>query len=136
MPSFIVKAQPDTDWYCLWSSIVDNCTAHGERSELTRRMNNYGEDTTEVRWERADETGTSALQGDDDWNDKAFIVNNVDGYDFPESEFHIGLLLPRTALRKWVETQDHSLLLQEIYDKKIADGVWAPSDPVMKRSDV
>ena len=107
MPSYIVKASPDEDWYAVWSTIVDAPTYFGTRAELERSIHDPRELAPE-RFARADERGTSADWTDwpkDDmpfgWNYAEFLVmegspDNPDGAD--------GCwLLPRENLRAYCE---------------------------------
>lgn len=109
MPSFIVKAETDQDWYCLWSTVVDAPTYWGSRGELEREVHDPRE-TAGERFDRADKNGTSArIPGTPDteqwfgWNDDTFVLmeagpdlRNEDGY----------WLLPRANLRAFCEALD------------------------------
>lgn len=71
MPSFIVKPDPAVDLYCEWSTVVDNLTSVGTRTD-------YPPD----RLARADATGTSAHDFSEyGWDDKKFIVTNTERSD-------------------------------------------------------
>lgn len=102
MPSYIVKASRDEDWYVKWSTIVDAPCGHGTRAQLERM---YPGVATPDRFQRADERGTSADWPDwpinrmpFGWNDAAFIV--MEGA--PDAEDGCWLL-PRANLRAYCE---------------------------------
>jgi hypothetical protein len=110
MPSFIVKASPDEDWYCRWSTIVDAPTYWGSREELTSAAW-QPEEVAAERFERADANGTSAcipgVPADEQWfgwNDGDFILMEA-GPDYPEGEDGCWLL-PRANLRAFCEGLD------------------------------
>ena len=96
MPTFIVKADPDDDFYVHWSTVVDAPTKWGPR------------DSSEPaeRWERADQNGTSAawpeLPDDEQpfgWNDDEFMVMEIEPYA-PGGHYWT---LPRKNLRAFCE---------------------------------
>ena len=58
MPSYILKASPDLDLFCEWSSVVDGPTWVGTRDELVAR----GVEPDRIT--RAAFCGTSALWGE------------------------------------------------------------------------
>jgi hypothetical protein len=108
MPSFLVKADPDADWYCLWSTIVDAPTYWGTRAELAAEHPNPAAVAPE-RFERADKNGTSAMiPGVLDveqwfgWNDRSFILMEA-GPEYREGGCW---LLPRANLRAFCEALD------------------------------
>ena len=81
MPSFIIKADPDLDLYCTWSTVVDNITWMGSRADAFQAS--YVE-ATEERLARADVAGTSVvLYGGEQgppaygWAYNGFIVSNL-----------------------------------------------------------
>lgn len=79
MPSYIVKINPEDDLYTYWSTIVDAPLFLGTRAELTdyllREARDAGVETAaDERFERADRTGTSSVDGFYDWGEKDFIV--------------------------------------------------------------
>jgi hypothetical protein len=105
MPSFLVKASPDEDWYCRWSTIVDAPTAWGSREQMTREAHDPREVAPE-RFERADRNGTSAMiPGTPDaeqwfgWSDGEFILAEA-GPDYREGG---SWMLPRANLRAFCE---------------------------------
>lgn len=68
MPRFILKTAPQVDLYVEWSTIVDDATWVGTRAEALRQFDR-------PRIDRADQTGTSELQGRlGAWDDEALIV--------------------------------------------------------------
>jgi hypothetical protein len=82
MPSYIVKPDPDVDLYVRWSTIVDNVTALGTRAQFDHGykkdlLNGIDSDWKPERFERADQTGTSAFDGDYGWNDRWIMVHNL-----------------------------------------------------------
>jgi hypothetical protein len=105
MPSFLVKASPDEDWYCMWSTIVDAPTSWGTRTDLVRAAYDAREVASE-RFDRADKNGTSArIPGTADadqwygWTDGPFILMEA-GPDYREGGCW---LLPRENLRAFCE---------------------------------
>lgn len=119
MPSYIVKADPAVDWYCLWSTVVDAPIDWGTRAELSRDL--HGEAGEAERFARADERGTSVNWTDwpaDDmpfgWQDDEFIV--MEGA--PErDDYEDGCwMLPRENLRTYCETGDPALLRWERHE--------------------
>lgn len=109
MPSYIVKASPDEDWYCLWSTIVDAPCRWGSRSEL-RRTSYDPREVAPDRFQRADENGSSARWPDWPaerqpfaWADESFILME----SAPERPNDNGCwLLPRENLRAFCEALD------------------------------
>lgn len=108
MSSFLVKAESDVDWYCLWSTVVDAPVTWGSRAELTRAALDPREATAK-RFERADKNGTSArIPGIPDaeqwfgWNDGAFVLMEAG----PEYREGGAWLLPRANLRAFCEALD------------------------------
>ena len=109
MPSFIVKARPDEDWYCMWSTVVDAPTSWGTRAEMVQHAWD-ARDVASERFERADKNGTSAkIPGTSDdrqwfgWNDGEFILMEAG----PEQRDEDGCwLLPRENLRAFCEALD------------------------------
>jgi hypothetical protein len=59
MPSYIVKASPDEDFYVMWSTIVEAPTAWGTRAQLTAVTYFTPDELTPDRFDRADQYGTS-----------------------------------------------------------------------------
>lgn len=82
MPSYILKTARDSDEYVWWSDIVEAPLAIGTRNHITNAMVRTGRKAEEWacdRFERADETGTSALwpSADDPaygWDDGTLIA--------------------------------------------------------------
>lgn len=74
MPSYIVKPERDVDFYFEWSTIVDCPDAWGTRAELEA---SHHVPTSPERFERADTTGTSSLDGFFDWDDTEFVVREI-----------------------------------------------------------
>jgi hypothetical protein len=103
VPSFIVKPDPDDDFYVEWSTVVDAPTAYGSREELTADLGPRS--GSAERFDRADEFGTSMcdplLPRDDQffgWNDKEFTVHNVGA--------PTGKLIARKDIRELCERLD------------------------------
>lgn len=83
MPSFIVKPNPDRDFYVRWSTIVDDATACGSRAELTEYLTKFKPywEADPARFERADETGTSGYdeaEGFLGWDTDEFFINQFE----------------------------------------------------------
>ena len=60
MPSYIVKPRPDRDLYVMWSTVVDNLTGVGTRSEFEADYRHDPRMVAAERFDRADTNGTSA----------------------------------------------------------------------------
>lgn len=114
MPSYIVKADPDQDFYVRWSTIVDAPTDWGTRSHLERSARRP-EEVTPDRFARADERGTSAdwpgFAPDEQpygWTDSdGFIVGEVDLSNDQRNDDEGGwYVLPRANLRALCERLD------------------------------
>jgi hypothetical protein len=71
MPHFILKPEPDKDLYVWWSTITEVPMAVGTRAELAVQMSRSGEDSSPERFDRADQRGTSSVDGLDGWADGA-----------------------------------------------------------------
>jgi len=80
----ILKATPDRDLYCIWSSVVDQPTMLGTRSDVTEDLGEHEmgprgctawhPDEIDSALRRADETGTSSVRGYGNWGDPALMV--------------------------------------------------------------
>jgi hypothetical protein len=95
MGRFILKPDRDVDFYVEWSTIVENVTAMGTRTELAKLLHEYcpGDGAAE-RFDRADQTGSSATWGDSPsapygWDDEYLMAEQR--------------LLPRAKLREYAE---------------------------------
>lgn len=93
MPSYIVKIDRDTDRYVYWSTIVDAPLFYGNRAEmenyLQTRANHHSPELAGAdRFERANETGTSSVDGFYDWDDTGGFMfeqrGTVQRSDIPE----------------------------------------------------
>lgn len=84
MVHIVVKATPERDLYCIWSTITDSPIFVGTRAEILdhlteRRRDGIDRgpgDSPEVRIDRADTTGTSAMYGspfDGAFDDTGFV---------------------------------------------------------------
>jgi hypothetical protein len=72
MPNFILKPEPDVDQYVLWSAITEVPYFVGTRDECKAKLTrwNEGEDAAaDERFDRADRSGTSSVEGLDGWDD-------------------------------------------------------------------
>jgi hypothetical protein len=87
MPSYIVKADPNEDFYVEWSTVVDAPIRWGTAAEVTARRD---------RIARADATGTSSFDGFYNWEQASFLVANLGDGDFYR--------LPRRNLRAFLGT--------------------------------
>lgn len=76
MPHYIVKIDRDTDLYVNWSTIVDAPGAIGTREGLADYLRfTAGEKAADAaRFDRADATGTSSIDGFYGWDEQEFIV--------------------------------------------------------------
>lgn len=88
MPRFIIKAEPDVDFYVDWSTIVDAPCEWGPAAVFQTPI-------PADRLERADATGTSSFDGFFDWDTKTLIVANMGDNEFYD--------LPRDNLRAFLE---------------------------------
>lgn len=76
MPRFIMKDRPDADWYVMWSTIVDAPVFAGTRAEFWTEFGAEG--AACERFERADATGTSLIDGEvGGWDDESILVANL-----------------------------------------------------------
>ena len=70
MPHFILKPAPDRDEYVLWSTITECPYFVGTREECKRELSVHGPGAgASERFDRADRTGTSSVDGLDGWDD-------------------------------------------------------------------
>lgn len=133
MPSYIVKASPDEDWYVRWSTIVDAPCEFGTRAEMERAP---GVDSAPERFARADERGTSAdwpRWSTDSmpfgWQDAEFIV--MEGSP-PSPDGQEGCwVLPRKNLRAYCERVAEGDLAADLlrFDRD------TPADPTTERTE-
>jgi hypothetical protein len=107
MPTFIVKANREDDFYVLWSTVVDSPTGWGTKAEVKALLAFRGVDASEERFNRADVTGTSMndpLIGIKDqwfgWEDKEFLLME---WDIPNRKKGGVYLLPRENLKAFCE---------------------------------
>lgn len=78
MPSYIVKGDPSREEYVYWSTVTDAPYAWGSRAELEAELEkiNPGRNAAAPeRFDRADETGTSSLDGFYCWDDDTLIYD-------------------------------------------------------------
>lgn len=66
MGTYLIKPDPDVDWYAYWSSVVDSPLAWGSKASLAARPD-IGPELNPDRFERADETGTSLRHARSSW---------------------------------------------------------------------
>lgn len=66
MPSIILKATPESKNYVVWSSIVDAPLGYGTQEEL--QSGGFRREYTDERFERADRTGSSLMDGGYGWD--------------------------------------------------------------------
>lgn len=128
MPNFIVKAERDQDWYCIWSTVVDAPTYWGSRAELVAEHYDPAAVAAE-RFKRADQNGTSAkIPGTPDdeqwfgWNDGPFVLMEAG----PESSGDGCWLLPRANLRAFCEALGSERDTTDLC-------VWEPHDDTTTR---
>ncbi len=70
MPHFILKPTPEGDLYVLWSTITEVPYFAGTRDECKKVLAPEGaESAADERFDRADVTGTSSLDGLDGWDE-------------------------------------------------------------------
>lgn len=89
MPSFIVKPNPDRDFYVRWSEVVDEVTACGSRAELTEYLTKFKPywEADPERFDRADKTGTSsAAPAEYGWEHNKFFLGQYEEYRFVRRE--------------------------------------------------
>ena len=91
MPHFVVKADPNEDWYVEWTTITDGPVAYGTRADFLEEEPGWGD-----RMDRADQTGTSAMMDPPwfSWDTEWFMVAE------PLDEQRT---LPRKHLRAYTE---------------------------------
>lgn len=83
MPGHIVKPSRDRDFYVRWSTVVDDVTACGSRAELTEYLAKFhGYIAADpARFDRADESGSSAVEGSSawfGWDDDTFVLRQYE----------------------------------------------------------
>ena len=80
MASFIVKPTRDREFYVRWSTVVDDVTACGSRAELTEYLAKFGKpnEADTARFDRADETGSSAYGGLYGWDRDEFWLGQYE----------------------------------------------------------
>jgi hypothetical protein len=101
MPSIIIKVDPEEDLYACYSTITEGFTAWGPERELTEILQEWQVPCSIDRFERADETGTSARYGDGRWEDEGFLVR---WNPLEDKEMDQAYWLPREVLKQWLET--------------------------------
>jgi hypothetical protein len=79
MGTAIVKPSPEEDFYIIWSSIVDNLYGCGTRAEIE---NSFPEEAHPMRFQRADEWGTSSLLRRCGWNSDRILVREDDALEY------------------------------------------------------
>ncbi|UDL16754.1 hypothetical protein SEA_ATUIN_61 [Arthrobacter phage Atuin] len=110
MGNFIIKADPEEDFYILWSTYTDSPIGYGTRQEFE----DWEPETyTDQRFERADRTGTSYLLGCGSWEDDIRLVT---GGTKPDHWY-----IPREHIRQvcvgLVDNDDNREAQQEIIDQ-------------------
>lgn len=76
MPQYIVKPDRDVDFYVYWDTVTDAPWFWGTRAELEQETEERYAMKPE-RFERADEDGTSSIDGFFGWDDDEFMVHNM-----------------------------------------------------------
>jgi hypothetical protein len=99
MGEYVIKAARDEDLYLIWSTSADGASYVGTRDEIRELLwdrykgehphsdprDGYSPDDA---MRRADDTGTSARDGDYGWNQTSFVVGvgaPGNGYDLPRT---------------------------------------------------
>lgn len=117
MPSYIVKPEREVDFYFYWSTVVDCPTAWGTRAEMEALR---GIDTSSERFERADATGTSSVDGFEGWEEP-----------FPVTEFWVREIGPDPFIVKRENMRAFCLSLDP-YDSSKFDAslieAWIPEE--------
>lgn len=72
MARILIKLEPNTDWYVLWSTIVDGPIAFGPKADLLKA--DHDGDLLPERWARADATGSSSRNGWYSWTEDTMVV--------------------------------------------------------------
>ena len=108
MPSYIVKAAPEQDFYVIWSTVTESPHCWGGQRAV-RAWLHVHEDrpaNDQPRWDCADATGTSSLDGFYGWDDDGFIYDQrgwlprprllafLATFDSTTEEFDLSLLDP------------------------------------------
>jgi len=102
MPSFVLKASPDEDLYCIYSTTVDAVVFIGTRGE-TRQHLLYEDGSNgrpDERLERADETGSSCREPGYGWDAESLWIGEGPGHGH----------LPRASLSEYLQ----ALLVHDI----------------------
>lgn len=85
MPQYIVKPDRETDFYVYWDTVTDGPWAWGTRADLEQEHYPLHAE----RFDRADATGTSSVDGFFDYADDQFIVHNLGPEPFLVSRVHL-----------------------------------------------
>jgi hypothetical protein len=114
MPHFIIKPDPDVDFYLDWSTIVDCPTFWGSRAEL--EAFSFVE-TAPERFDRADATGTSAIGGFfGGFDDNEFLVREIGPEPF---------IVKRSDMKAFCESLDPQN--PNVFDKSLTTP-WVEED--------
>lgn len=114
MPTYIIKPEPNRNFYILWSTITDSPTAWGDRAEIEGYLIEDGlkslQDRMAPRFLRADGRGTSV-----DWGNPPFFGGwNDEGLMYEQRG-----ILPRRHLTR----------VTELLEAGDASGVWDLLEP-------
>lgn len=110
MGHWIIKPVRDEDFYVVYSSVVDAPIQFGTRAQLEASYKHAAAD----RFARADERGTSNLDGWDGWDEQTITVR--EGFRpgaYPPNAWCA--TVARTDLRRFCESVD-------------SDGYWNPPE--------
>lgn len=105
MPSYVVKPDPDEDFYVYWSSVVDNWVLAGPRQVFI----DDGIDPDRI--DRADKHGSSArwwMPVPYGWEDEWFILREDPRINYDRGD---GCwVLPRKNLRAYVDRPESDII--------------------------
>lgn len=94
MPSYLIKPDREENFYCYWSEIVEAPHCWGDREYVEAYMEKIGENAGD-RWERTDETGSSAFPPFYKWGQgQGYIIYEQRG------------MLPLGHLKDFLESYD------------------------------
>lgn len=112
MGVYIIKPDRDVDGYVAWSSVTDGPIAWGDQKFVADYLRRWDGDEAAApeRFERADRTGTSMKDGEDDFSQRGFLVlNGGDSHGW----------LPRERMWAWLHAGLPDDMLEPLEDDSL-----------------
>lgn len=117
MPTYLIKPDPDEDFYAMYSTVVDNMVAWGTRAELEDDYKHEPLMVEAERFERADRNGTSAMWDGDNpnaiygFNDQEFMIREImqlsdEGWIWDLPRKNIKAYCEATAKKDWLTVRN------------------------------